>query len=279
LSIMQLAERARKRTKSGKKGAAKNASEEGTNDNDSPVIKQEATSPTKKETAKPKAKGKGKSKGRTDIDGEDSDDEEEMPKLHDRSDDEYDDAPKKKKRRISKAKKSSVIKAPIGTMLPPLDSATSPTSEPNKPIDNTEDDADTAIKLEDEDAVDGPSRRTRGIKRDYSMMADPSSDEMEPLENPVEEEAVAQVDDAMQYAAIAEEDNEIAQQEEQENDDQEVHSETETEIVEPDEDSPLHSGYVGPLGSNATAVTPYGELMGDPQIMVRFLKLTCAAFG
>ncbi|OQU98638.1 hypothetical protein CLAIMM_04390 [Cladophialophora immunda] len=103
----------------------------------------------------PKAKGKAKGKAKDLSD----------------SDDEY-PAPKKRRHNSSKSKKKEAV-AKASATLPDaaIPSAVSPIQSPGA-------EKNVAVKLEEEELA-GPARRTRGIKRDYSVMAAPSDDDAE----------------------------------------------------------------------------------------------------
>ncbi|KIW79315.1 hypothetical protein Z517_05927 [Fonsecaea pedrosoi CBS 271.37] len=118
--------------------------------------------PVKKEP-KSKGKGKGKAKGRR-HQSSDEEDNEPVPDLYD-SDEEY---PTPKKRRNDKTKAKKVAEASAA-----LDEAKSPTPSS---VEATIVDNHKAIKQEEEELV-GSTRRIRGIKRDYAIMAAPSDDE------------------------------------------------------------------------------------------------------
>ena len=146
-------------------------------------VKEEMNSPVKS-AAKPKSKAKAKNKGRRN----DMSDEEEgdVPDLYD-SDSEY-SSPKKRRRTVAKPKaKANATKTP--------DAA--PPSPATTPAENTEED-NVVVKVEEEES--GPATRTRGVKRDYSLMATPSSDEIEPEDE--EQEQVVE-------AAVAEQEHPV----------------------------------------------------------------------
>ncbi|OAP57785.1 hypothetical protein AYL99_08523 [Fonsecaea erecta] len=135
-----------------------------------PAVTEAEGTPIKKEL-KPKGKGKGKAKGRRQYTN-DEDDNEPMPDLYD-SDDEY-PAPRKRRNNNSKSKmREAFAEASMATPQEATPSFVSP-AIPEKPNTNK----DVAIKVEEEELT-GPPRRTRGIKRDYSVMVGGSEDEAE----------------------------------------------------------------------------------------------------
>ncbi|KIX99273.1 uncharacterized protein Z520_04849 [Fonsecaea multimorphosa CBS 102226] len=140
-----------------------------------------------KKEAKTKAKGKGKAKGRRNHANDEEDDNEPVPDLYD-SDDEY-HAPKKRRSGKRKPKKEALAEA--SAAIP--DEAIPATATPIKvPVA----DKDADVKLEEE-ALGSPARRTRGIKRDYSVMAALSDDEAEE-EVEVDEEILQDMDEGFE---------------------------------------------------------------------------------
>ncbi|KIW92921.1 uncharacterized protein Z519_06770 [Cladophialophora bantiana CBS 173.52] len=133
-----------------------------------------AAAPAKKESTASKGKGKAKGKGRRRNAKDEDDDNEPVPELFD-SDDEY--PPPRKRRNNTGSKKKDAAREELATIL---EEAISPA------VEDTKVDDDIAVKVEEEE-LGGPARRTRGIKRDYSIMAAPSDDEAE-----VDDEAEAE---------------------------------------------------------------------------------------
>ncbi len=124
------------------------------------VVKTEEDTPVK---PKPKARSRAKGKGRARMSEEDDDEDEAAPELYDSEDGDY--AAPKKRRRPTKA-------TVRGRQL-----AGNPPSTPPSQVIKTEDagqssaTALTGGSTSSHLGSPGPSRRTRGIKRDYSLMA------------------------------------------------------------------------------------------------------------
>ena len=224
---------------------------------------------SKKEPVKAKGTAKGKSKGRRNNMSDD-DDDEPVPDLYD-SDEDY-GAPKKKRRTSAKPKKQTIAtKAPAEA--PPVDSEeiALPVAEP---VDDLNAEGEVTVKVEDADEETGPATRTRGIKRDYSMMAAPSSDETEP--EFAEQERVDQVAEASVGYAVEEGTHDDTAEDEYEHtdivdldddDDGAACSEASTQILGPEDaaEAEFNAGYSSQPAH--VADMPYGQLMADPRVM------------
>ncbi|EXJ61011.1 hypothetical protein A1O7_05164 [Cladophialophora yegresii CBS 114405] len=193
-----------------------------------------------------KAKTRGKGKGRRNNMSDDE--EEEVPNLYD-SDSEY-GSPKKRRRSSARSKrKTPAAKAAVDDPL-----ALSEATTLAAPIEDPQAE-DAMIKVEEEDS--GPAMRTRGVKRDYSQMAAPSSDEGE-AELEQQEQTLQAVDDTLEYDGAAEafaEDDNIA-------------SEAETDIVHAEDDGAVKAEFGGAFLEESHIVdTPYGQVYGNSQMV------------
>ncbi|ETI24134.1 hypothetical protein G647_03503 [Cladophialophora carrionii CBS 160.54] len=193
--------------------------------------------------ARAKAKTRGKTKARRNNMSDDE--EEEVPNLYD-SDSEY-GSPKKRRRSSARSKRK--MPATKASVEDPL--ALSEATTLAAPIEDTQVD-DVMVKVEAEDS--GPATRTRGVKRDYSQMAAPSSDEGEPE---VDQQAQV-VDNGVEYDGEADpfaEDDDIA-------------SEAETDVVHAEDDAAGKAEFQGAFLEESHIVdTPYGQVYGNNQMV------------
>ncbi|OCT45594.1 hypothetical protein CLCR_01515 [Cladophialophora carrionii] len=194
--------------------------------------------------ARAKAKTRGKTKARRNNMSDDE--EEEVPNLYD-SDSEY-GSPKKRRRSLARSKRK--MPATKASVEDPL--ALSEATTLAAPVEDTQVD-DVMVKVEAEEDS-GPATRTRGVKRDYSQMAAPSSDEGE-LE--VDQQAQV-VDDGVEYDGVADgfaEDDDIA-------------SEAETDVVCAEDDAAVKTEFQGAFLEESHIVdTPYGQVYGNNQMV------------
>jgi hypothetical protein len=110
-----------------------------------------------KSAAKSKGKGRKRGGGMSDEDDEDM----PMPVLYDESDEDYPAPPKKKAKTTRRAKVEKTINPNKGFALLP--------ANPSEPLIKTEDEEVLATA---EPSPSGPARRTRGVKRNYTLLGD-----------------------------------------------------------------------------------------------------------
>ncbi|KAJ9604636.1 hypothetical protein H2200_010750 [Cladophialophora chaetospira] len=145
-------------------------------------------------SVKSRARAKPKSRNRRRGNMSDEDDEEPIPELYD-SESEY-SVPKKRRRTAAKSRRRTpASKGPAAAAA-----LTESESEVTLPVrvQGEQDDDNVAIKIEEEES--GPATRTRGVKRDYSQMAEPSSEEINGEEEQ-QEETLNTVDDVREDQA------------------------------------------------------------------------------
>lgn len=200
--------------------------EEGTKEDDTGDMAK--TTPAK---AKPKPKPKPKGKSRRNM--SDDEDDEQAPELYDSDDDEYRTS---KKRRQSGAKKATPSKAKASgskASKRSLDAQASP---------------EVTVKVEDTDEVDCPAARTRGVKRDYTMMtgSDEFDEELDASDNDAKNEEVECVG----------------------NEDDAAVNESEAETVILEQNAPVTSAALSPL---QPVLTPYGSVFANDEMAVRRL--------
>lgn len=136
----------------------------------------------KKETPEPrKPKGKGKPRARGDVSDEDEE-EETVPELYD-SDEDFTTSKKKRRTTNTRKSKAAATKAVTAAQQEIF-------STPTKQAVRTQEEPE--VKVEEED-IAGPATRTRGVKRDYSVMAAPSDDDVETGEPDEANENLAEV--------------------------------------------------------------------------------------
>ena len=206
-----------------------------------------------KSSAKSRGRSRGKGRGRRNSMSEDDMDDTDLGE----SESEY-GSPKKHRRATAKStRNTATVKTVAESFVLPV----------HIPADTGAD--DVAIKVEDEDL--GPATRTRGVKRNYSLMAAQSSDEME-QEEVEDDQQLGGVTEANLGHLVEEHDAQVLVGSGSEDDEQQnsiASSEAETEILSHDDDGVAQTdGQTDRFEPAHVVNTPYGQVFATPQMAV-----------